>query len=401
MDCHQNAARTKWSAGKTDEESHLIKLLANYYRLTKTTSFEENHSVHQYDIVIRERPLPEANSSNSTSVINQMFPPNDTLVGVRHAVQDGLKSFCASKLTQFTPFRGHIVIDLLVKLTIAPTGQVVNFIARVHLVELVVVRVIIIKIASPKKADLSNQRDLTLAILESILRFILGTRNTMTTGKQKKLLAPSNCINSRSPPEARFTVFISDHVSAVHLTKFGLVRNAQQQRELSFLPSSSLHLSRLKIWYRAERKLMLKASDTATSNQSEKVGEEEVVSEPDIHHADTSANHLNYNPLSFLGRVLFSLRRYSSRSQSSHGQQEVSLKWGVFCYDDTVSLEDLRRFVKRMTDRAAAIGFSLQRPDPVAIVPVEDARRLFNVFFNLKDRTEVDFVFVGIPRKCY
>lgn len=220
----------------------------------------------------------------------------------------------------------------------------------------------------------------------------------MTTGKQRKLLAPSNCINSRSPPEARFTVFISDHVSAVHLTKFGLVGNAQQQRELSFLPSSSLHLSRLKIWYIAERKLMLKASDTATSNQSEKVGEKEVVSEPNIHHAD-SANHLNYNPLSFLGRVLFSLRRYSSRSQSSHGQQEVSLKWGVFCYDDTVFLEDLRRFVKRMTDRAAAIGFSLQRPDPVAIVPVEDARRLFNVFFNLKDRTEVDFVFVGIPRK--
>ena len=113
---------------------------------------------------------------------------------------------------------------------------------------------------------------------------------------------------------------------------------------------------------------------------------------------------LDPKPVSFTGRVLPTPRQLNgdNRGEFHKPAQTPPTRWSVFCFDLSVSEENLKGFVKQMTDRARYFGLNMGNPNPVVRVAINDTSTIYNCFYNLVKKTQTEFIFVGIPsRKLY
>src|SRR5699024_4311552 len=101
-------------------------------------------------------------------------------------------------------------------------------------------------------------------------------------------------------------------------------------------------------------------------------------------------------------RVLPTPRQLNADPRGSFYRVETPpTTWGVFCLDTTVTVAELKIFIETLMDRARYFGINLAMPCPVTTVEIKELIRLDNLFYNLKQKCNAEFVFVGIPpRKC-
>lgn len=169
--------------------------------------------------------------------------------------------------------------------------------------------------------------------------------------------------------------------------------------ELLFLVPNQF-LSNAKINTQIQRELLLKATNTPNVyfNKLSKIVEKVAASEPAI-MADFGVA-VDTKPVSFMGRVLNTPQLLNSnRNDKFNLVGKTPKHWGVFCFDTSITAEQLKEFVKQMMNRARMFGLELGPPHPCACVAIRDASMVHNVFSNLQIKSHAEFIFVGIPTR--
>lgn len=161
-------------------------------------------------------------------------------------------------------------------------------------------------------------------------------------------------------------------------------------------------LSNAKINTQIQRELLLKATNTPNVyfNKLGKIVDKVAASESELQREFGLS--VDTKPVAFTGRVLNTPTILNSnRNEKFNTVGKLPAKWGVFCFDTSVTDEQLKGFVKAMVDRARYFGLVLAPPHPVACVPIKETAMIHNVFTNLQSKSQAQFVFVGIPTRKF
>lgn len=172
--------------------------------------------------------------------------------------------------------------------------------------------------------------------------------------------------------------------------------------ELCFLKNKEIYhfLSLAKINPTIQRELLLKSTHAPNVyfNKLDEIIKKVASTDPQLQRQFGLS--LQSRPVTFQGRVLPTPRQLCRNTQDKfYSAASMPRRWAVFCFDASVELALLKKFVEQMTQRAKFFGLNLGEPNPVAILKIENGKKMRNVFKNLSDLTQAEFVFVGIPRK--
>ena len=106
------------------------------------------------------------------------------------------------------------------------------------------------------------------------------------------------------------------------------------------------------------------------------------------------------SPAQFTGRVLPVPRTAEGPRGSFYKSGQAPAKWGMFCFDPQVNVQNLGRFVEEMRARARQLGLNFaQNPSPVSPVTIRNPGDIKAVFSNLQSKTNAELIFVGIPTR--
>ena len=169
--------------------------------------------------------------------------------------------------------------------------------------------------------------------------------------------------------------------------------------ELCFLVENQF-LSNAKINPTIQRELLLKSTNAPNIyfNKLQNVINKVATSSPEIQ--EEFGIKLETKPVAFTGRVLQTPRQINGETRSKFfSTKPAPTRWAVFCLDQGISDGDLKSFVNDMVARARYFGLNFGPPNPVVKVNAGDPNSLYNVFYNLHQRTQAEFVFVGIPTR--
>lgn len=104
-------------------------------------------------------------------------------------------------------------------------------------------------------------------------------------------------------------------------------------------------------------------------------------------------------PVQLSGRVL-PTARMAGNNYRFYQPGVVPSKWGLFCFDEKAPEAGVSAFAKAIADKAKQLGLNLAtQPNPICNVKVASKEQLGNIFLNLRNKTNAELIFVGIPER--
>ena len=200
-------------------------------------------------------------------------------------------------------------------------------------------------------------------------------------------------------------VTIKDYFQKTYQLKledFPLVRTSGRQPryiplELCFMEENQF-LSNQKITLSMQREMLRQSTHSPNMYFSKLDSIVKKAATVDLDLQEQFGVRLDPRPVSFESRVLNTPRQLCSNQRDKfYSTYELPKRWGVFCFDSKVTNEQLSDFVLQMMEQASFYNLNFGPPNPVAKVKICNITNIYNAFHNLHQKTQAEFVFVGIP----
>lgn len=262
--------------------------------------------------------------------------------------------------------------------------------------------------------DLANRQQLSYYKLKEVNKVLkhlkVFTHHVQKQGKVVKIVYTVDCIVSRTPQDQPLEKGSKTTIASYFKDKYNITTKAfplvQTAGKKTYIPMELCYLvdpqflSASKVDRNTQNELLLKSTfpPNVYFDRCKKIVENVSSLKPDLQKA-FGLKTICLKPAQLSGRVL-PVVGCAGGPKRFFAPGTVPTEWGIFCFDNKVNSNQLSVFAEALIKQARQMGLNFAtRPDPLAIVPVNnDAATFSNIFANLNiKKPKCKLMFLGIP----
>ncbi|KAJ6225576.1 hypothetical protein RDWZM_004121 [Blomia tropicalis] len=253
-----------------------------------------------------------------------------------------------------------------------------------------------------------TQQPLTHYQMKDINRFIRHLCIT-TTHSNFRTVYKIDSLVSMTPYDVTFTsrgkkITVAEYFREVYRLQVQKLPLVKTTRKSIFFPLEVCRLvpnqfiNNMKMNNYIQRELLLKATNPPNVYFKRLTSVAEKLSESCTNMQKEFGVELCPEPIRFQGRVLPLPKLLNGDNHAGfYKVQPPPSNWAVVCFDHRVDDKSFISFVQTLMDRAKELSLNMSTPEPLTKVEIRENEHVYNVFKNLSQQKNIQFVLVGIP----
>lgn len=255
-----------------------------------------------------------------------------------------------------------------------------------------------------------TQQPLTHYQMKDINRFIRHLCIT-TTHSNFRTVYKIDSLVSMTPYDVTFTsrgkkITVAEYFREVYRLQVQKLPLVKTTRKSIFFPLEVCRLvpnqfiNNMKMNNYIQRELLLKATNPPNVYFKRLTSVAEKLSESCTNMQKEFGVELCPEPIRFQGRVLPLPKLLNGDNHAGfYKVQPPPSNWAVVCFDHRVDDKSFISFVQTLMDRAKELSLNMSTPEPLTKVEIRENEHVYNVFKNLSQQKNIQFVLVGIPSR--